>query len=55
MRDYTINWVTFVYRLETDFNVGRVLGKGGFAHVYEVKNKVDGGTYALKVVKLPIK
>ena len=45
----------FVYRLETDFNVGSVLGKGAFAHVYEVKNKVDGGTYALKVVKLPSK
>ena len=45
----------YIYRLEMDFTVGRVLGKGGFAHVYEVKNKVDGGTYALKVVKLPIK
>jgi serine/threonine protein kinase len=46
---------SYTGRLEMDFTVGRVLGKGGFAHVYEVKNKVDGGTYALKVVKLPIK
>ena len=38
-----------------DFCLGRKLGKGGFAHVYEVKSKVDGGSYALKVVCLPKK
>ena len=38
-----------------DFNVGQMLGKGGFATVYEVKSKIDGGSYAVKIVKLPNK
>lgn len=38
-----------------DFNVGKLLGKGGFANVYEVKSKIDGGSYALKIVRLPNK
>ena len=35
--------------------MGKLLGKGGFAHVYEVKSKTDGGSYALKIVNLPNK
>ena len=42
-------------RLERDFSVGEMLGKGGFATVYKVKGKIDGGSYALKIVKLPNK
>lgn len=38
-----------------DFSVGGLLGKGGFANVYKVKSKIDGGYYALKIVKLPNK
>ena len=38
-----------------DFTLGRSLGKGGFAHVYEVTSKLDGGSYALKIVQLPNK
>ena len=42
-------------RLEMDFTLGHSLGKGGFAHVYEVASKLDGGSYALKIVQLPNK
>ena len=42
-------------RLERDFSVGEMLGRGGFATVYKVKGKIDGGSYALKIVKLPNK
>ena len=38
-----------------DFTLGRSLGEGGFAHVYEVASKLDGGSYALKIVQLPNK
>ena len=41
--------------LETDFILGRKLGKGGFGHVYRVNSKLDGGSYALKVIQLPTK
>ena len=30
-----------------------MLGKGGFAQVYEVTSKTDRGHYALKIVNLP--
>ena len=43
------------YRLELDFTMGEWLGKGGFGHVYEVTSKTDGGSYALKIVRLPDK
>jgi serine/threonine protein kinase len=42
-------------RLEFDFTMGEWLGKGGFGHVYEVTSKTDGGSYALKIVRLPDK
>ena len=48
------NYFSF-FRLEQDFHIGGLLGKGGFAHVYEVRSKTDGGSYALKIVKLPNK
>ena len=43
------------FRLEFDFTMGEWLGKGGFGHVYEVTSRTDGGSYALKIVRLPDK
>ena len=46
---------SLIFRLEFDFIMGEWLGKGGFGHVYEVTSKTDGGSYALKIVRLPDK
>lgn len=40
-------------RLEREFDLKERLGMGGFGVVYHVTNKLDGGEYALKVIKLP--
>jgi serine/threonine protein kinase len=34
-----------------DFEILRVIGKGGFSTVYEVLNKLDGKRYAMKCMK----
>ena len=34
-----------------DFDIGQLLGKGGFAEVYRAKNRKNGKSYAIKVVK----
>ncbi|XP_042898230.1 eIF-2-alpha kinase GCN2 [Parasteatoda tepidariorum] len=39
-------------RLTTEFDILRSLGKGGFGHVWKVKNKLDSRLYALK--RIPI-
>ncbi len=40
-------------RLEREFELEDRLGRGGFGVVYRVKNKLDDGEYALKIIKLP--
>ena len=42
-------------RLEQEFELLEMLGKGGFGVVHRVRNKSDEGEYALKIVKLPTK
>jgi hypothetical protein len=39
-------------RYQKDFEEIRKLGKGGFGSVFEVKNRLDGLTYAIKKIKL---
>ncbi|XP_031785554.1 eIF-2-alpha kinase GCN2 [Nasonia vitripennis] len=39
-------------RLQNEFEVIRWLGKGAFGDVFKVKNKLDGGIYAIKRIKL---
>ena len=45
----------FISRFLTDFDLVRVLGKGGFGVVFEVKNKLDDCNYAIKRILLPSK
>lgn len=40
---------------KSNFDTISRLGKGGFGHVFEVKNKLDGRKYAVKRVVLPNK
>ena len=40
-------------RFDTDYELRGCLGKGGFGVVYHVRNKTDGGEYAVKRIKLP--
>lgn len=42
-------------RFQTDFDMLRCLGKGGFGVVFEVKNKIDDCNYAIKRIVLPTK
>ncbi|KAI7818318.1 kinase-like domain-containing protein, partial [Kickxella alabastrina] len=39
-------------RYHDDFVQLRCLGKGGFGKVYEVRNKLDGRRYAVKLIKI---
>ncbi|XP_054720809.1 eIF-2-alpha kinase GCN2-like [Uloborus diversus] len=39
-------------RLRNEFDVLKVLGRGGFGHVWKVKNKLDARVYALKRIPL---
>ncbi|XP_059168618.1 eIF-2-alpha kinase GCN2-like isoform X2 [Physella acuta] len=39
-------------RIKSEFEEIKVLGKGGFGAVYKVRNKVDGGVYAIKKIPL---
>ena len=34
-----------------DFDVGQLLGKGGFASVYRAKHRVTGESYAVKIIE----
>lgn len=43
----------FKSRFQTDFNTMQCLGKGGFGVVFEVKNKIDDCSYAIKRIVLP--
>lgn len=43
----------FVSRFQTEFDLLQCLGKGGFGVVFEVKNKLDEGNYAVKRIALP--
>lgn len=45
----------YISRFLTDFDLVRVLGKGGFGVVFEVKNKLDDCNYAIKRILLPTK
>lgn len=45
----------YISRFLTDFDLVRVLGKGGFGVVFEVKNKLDDCNYAIKRILLPSK
>ncbi|XP_064382382.1 eukaryotic translation initiation factor 2-alpha kinase 3-like isoform X3 [Halichondria panicea] len=40
-------------RFDSDYELKGHLGKGGFGIVYHVQNKLDGGEYAIKRIKLP--
>ena len=42
-----------VYRMEKEFDVIKLLGKGGFGVVYHVKGKLDCKDFAIKIIKLP--
>ncbi len=46
---------TLANRFESDYDLRGCLGKGGFGVVYHVKNRTDGGEYAIKRIKLPNK
>eukprot|EP00002_Diphylleia_rotans_P003055 TRINITY_DN1204_c0_g1_i1.p1 TRINITY_DN1204_c0_g1~~TRINITY_DN1204_c0_g1_i1.p1 ORF type:complete len:504 (+),score=84.74 TRINITY_DN1204_c0_g1_i1:57-1568(+) len=39
-------------RYSADFEELELLGEGGFGVVYKVKNKLDGGLYAVKMIRL---
>ncbi|GAB6026062.1 hypothetical protein CHUAL_012266 [Chamberlinius hualienensis] len=39
-------------RLHNEFTVLKWLGRGGFGDVYKVRNKLDGGVYAIKCIQL---
>ncbi|KAI8785192.1 eukaryotic translation initiation factor 2-alpha kinase 4 [Biomphalaria glabrata] len=39
-------------RLHSEFEIIKVLGKGGFGDVLKVRNKIDGGLYAIKKIVL---
>lgn len=39
-------------RLRNEFDILKILGKGGFGHVWKVKNKLDSRIYALKRIPL---
>lgn len=45
----------YISRFLADFDLVRVLGKGGFGVVFEVKNKLDDCNYAIKRILLPTK
>lgn len=38
------------FRLEKEFCVRRFLGKGAYGSVFEVKSKLDGESYAIKII-----
>ncbi|KAH9514284.1 Eukaryotic translation initiation factor 2 alpha kinase 4 [Bulinus truncatus] len=39
-------------RIDSEFKIIKVLGKGSFGDVYKVRNKIDGGIYAIKKIVL---
>lgn len=43
----------FESRFQNEFDLLQCLGKGGFGVVFEVKNKLDEGNYAVKRIALP--
>lgn len=47
------NEIPFKSRFQSDFDMLRCLGKGGFGVVFEVKNKLDDCNYAIKRILLP--
>lgn len=42
------------HRFDTDFEVLGKLGKGGFASVYWVVNRLDQASYAIKKITLKV-
>lgn len=45
----------FSSRFQSDFDMQRCLGRGGFGVVFEAKNKLDDCSYAIKRIALPNK
>lgn len=45
----------FTSRFQSDFDMQRCLGRGGFGVVFEAKNKLDDCSYAIKRITLPNK
>ncbi|XP_065367784.1 eukaryotic translation initiation factor 2-alpha kinase [Calliphora vicina] len=45
----------FTSRFQSDFDLQRCLGRGGFGVVFEAKNKLDDCSYAIKRITLPNK
>ncbi|XP_036335534.1 eukaryotic translation initiation factor 2-alpha kinase-like [Rhagoletis pomonella] len=45
----------FISRFQSDFDLMRCLGRGGFGVVFEAKNKLDDCKYAVKRITLPNK
>ena len=43
----------WLLRFDKDYDLKDCLGRGGFGVVYHVKNRTDGGEYAVKKIKLP--
>ena len=51
--DPSFNSSRTLSRFGSDYELKGRLGKGGFGVVYHVRNKTDGGEYAIKRIKLP--
>lgn len=50
---YSFQIARILRRFDSDYELKGHLGKGGFGVVYHVQNKIDGGEYAIKRIKLP--
>lgn len=50
--NYLMNECIQGSRLHNEFEIIKILGKGGFGHVWKVKNKLDSRVYALKKIRL---
>ena len=55
LQDNSLHPVESESRFKVDFEPCEELGRGGFGVVYKCKHKVDGGDYAVKRIKLPMK